>query len=158
MPGTVNPEVESRLVELAATVAAASEGVAAVDARSSARVEAVATRTAAVEQLVMAAGERLEVVERDRDVVAETLSRGHRRVGRGAGGGTRPARCACSAQASADKVQETVGSLLDDARARLDTLDGAHAAVAAEIVRVSATLRPSAQRCSIGLRRLPHAG
>jgi chromosome segregation ATPase len=125
-PGSVDPEVERRLAELAASVATTADSLAAIEASSAAQVEGAAARADAVEQLVAAAAERLEAAEREREEGAERM-RGE-------------LDALASARAEAEKAQGSVGPLLDEARDRLDALEGAHAAATAEIVRVSAAL------------------
>ncbi len=125
-PGTVDPEVEGRLAELASAVAATSQALAAIEASTAAYMEDTATRSAAVEQLVAAAAERVDAVEQSRDEAARQVRS--------------ELDALASGQAEAANAQQGIAPLLEEARARLDALEGAHAAATSEIVRVSAAL------------------
>ena len=139
-PGTIDPAVAERLEQLSASVVAATEQLAAVEAASSARADESAARGSALEALLADVGERLDVLERDRDTAAEQLTRvgelwtEERAWVRGR------LEALAGAQTDASRAHEGFGPALGELAERLDATASEHATVAADVARISDAL------------------
>ena len=139
-PGAIDPAVDERLTELAASVAGVTEELSAVATASSAQAGSAIARAAAAEELLGQVGERLDALERDRDAAAEEVTRAaeawteEREWVRGR------LEALAEAQADATEARESFGPAIGELAARLNATDSERTAVAAEVARLSQAL------------------
>jgi DNA repair exonuclease SbcCD ATPase subunit len=139
-PGTVDPEVESRLETLRGTVSAVTSQLEALDSASNDRAKEAAARAAELEQMLAEVAERLDAVERERDAAAMELTRAaeswaaEREWVRGR------LEEISAAHADTSEAQDALAPQLSALTERLASMESEREALGADIARVSQAL------------------
>ena len=139
-PGTVDPELESRLESLRGTVSAVTTQLEQLDSASVERAQEAAARAAELERMLAEVAERLDAVERERDAAATELTRAaeswasEREWVRGR------LEEISAAHADTSQAQETLAPQLTALTERLATMESEREAQTADIARVSQAL------------------
>jgi chromosome segregation protein len=156
-PGTIDPEVESRLEALAGSVGEVTEQLVGLAEASSAHAEQAAARAETVEGSLAEIGDRLNALEQERERAVTQLEA----TGAAWSEERRWVRSKLEALgvAHADVVRtsEGFGPVLDALTARLDALDADRTAATSEIARVSVALDDERARLNAQLEGLASA-
>lgn len=146
-PGTVDPEVESRLETLRGTVAAVTSQLEQLDSASVDRAQEAASRAAELERLLAEVAERLDAVERERDAAATELARAAESWAEEREWVRRRLEEISAAHADASQAHEGLAPQLAALTERLASMEGEREALGADIARVSQVL--DAERASL---------
>ena len=153
-PGTVDPEVETRLAALAGSVDAVTGQLAALAAAASAQTEHATARATALEGSLAEVVERLAALEQERDRAATQLKATGAAWSEERDRVRSQLEALTHAHADAAKTSEGFRPALEALTARLDEMDLDRASATSEIARISVALDAERESLSTQLEGL----